>query len=267
MAAKSYYDLLHLPPTASADDVKRAFRHQIARYHPDKVQHLGTEFQALAADRAAELTEAYRILSNATLREEYDRARGDLSAPTPPVSASESPKPTQPTPSSPPAEETPRPANTQFAGDRVNSDEFVRRATIGRVRQALTTTFGPFDESPVRGFDLVCVPKPKRFSRTRPPRLLVRFVPRVDGLAVSEAWAQAAKWNVPPSEEVCLLLMGPSLGSARELADAIHEQRRKPTRPGKLTLIPVNTRDWAAHIPLDAPAVAKTVLEQLRARV
>ena len=35
---------------ASADEIKRAFRQQIARYHPDKVQHLGKEFQALAAD-------------------------------------------------------------------------------------------------------------------------------------------------------------------------------------------------------------------------
>ena len=61
---KDYYGLLGVAPAASADEVKRAFRQQIARYHPDKVQHLGQEFQAMAADRAAELTEAYRILSD-----------------------------------------------------------------------------------------------------------------------------------------------------------------------------------------------------------
>ena len=33
-------------------------RREIARYHPDKVQHLGPEFQEIAATRAAELTEA-----------------------------------------------------------------------------------------------------------------------------------------------------------------------------------------------------------------
>jgi DnaJ-class molecular chaperone len=36
--SKSYYQLLDLPPAASSD-IKKAFRQQIARYHPDKVQH------------------------------------------------------------------------------------------------------------------------------------------------------------------------------------------------------------------------------------
>jgi DnaJ-class molecular chaperone len=42
VALKDYYQLLEIPSTAPADEVKRAFRLQIARYHPDKVQHLGT---------------------------------------------------------------------------------------------------------------------------------------------------------------------------------------------------------------------------------
>lgn len=273
MADKNYYDLLDLPATASSEQVKRAFRQQIARYHPDKVQHLGKEFQVLAADRAAELTEAYRILSNTELREEYDRSRQPGSsaapasaAPASTVPAAETPPPREPAPPRPPEAEPPRPAGGQFSHDRATSDAFVKKATVGRIRQALAITFGSFEESTVRGFDLACVPKAKRFSRTRPPRLLVRFVPRVDGAAVSEAWTQAAKWNVPPSEEVCLFLMGPSVVSPRELADAIHEQRRKPARSVKMTLIPVDTRDWEAYIPLDAPAAAKTVLEHLRAR-
>jgi DnaJ-class molecular chaperone len=37
---KDYYLLLEIPASSSADEVKRAFRGQIARYHPDKVQHL-----------------------------------------------------------------------------------------------------------------------------------------------------------------------------------------------------------------------------------
>ena len=59
---------------ADRDEIKRAFRQQIARYHPDKVEHLGKEFQEMAAHRAAELTEAYRVLSNDSQRAEYDRA-------------------------------------------------------------------------------------------------------------------------------------------------------------------------------------------------
>ena len=53
---KTFYQLLEISPTATGDEIKRAFRIQIARYHPDKVQHLGQEFQAMAAERAAELT-------------------------------------------------------------------------------------------------------------------------------------------------------------------------------------------------------------------
>ena len=31
-----------------------------------------------------------------------------------------------------------------------------------------------------------------------------------------------------------------------------------------LTLIPVDARNWEAHMPLDAPGIAKTVLARLR---
>ena len=46
---------------------------------------------------------------------------------------------------------------------------------------------------------------------------------------------------------------------------AINEQRRKPVRSGKVTMIPVDMRDWEAHIPFDAPAVVKNLLTRLRA--
>ena len=41
MPSKNHYDVLEVAPRAPADEIKRAFRAQIARYHPDKVQHLG----------------------------------------------------------------------------------------------------------------------------------------------------------------------------------------------------------------------------------
>lgn len=71
---KSYYDILEVAPTATADEIRRAFREAIARYHPDKVQHLGREFQVLAEARSAELTTAYRTLTDPRQRAEYDRA-------------------------------------------------------------------------------------------------------------------------------------------------------------------------------------------------
>jgi hypothetical protein len=64
------------------------------------------------------------------------------------------------------------------------------------------------------------------------------------------------------SDETCIFLIGSSLAPSRELAAAIAEQRRK-TRT-KVTLIPVDARDWDAHVPTDAPPVAKTLLARLR---
>ena len=56
--------------------------------------------------------------------------------------------------------------------------------------------------------------------------------------------------------------MGAAVAPAGELARAIAEQRRR--RGTRLTLIPVDARNWEAHMPLDAPAIAKTLLARLR---
>ena len=78
---KTHYEMLGLEPTADADTIKKAFRREIARYHPDKVMHLGSEFQDMAATRAAELTVAYKTLTDAALRAEYDASLSDGPAP------------------------------------------------------------------------------------------------------------------------------------------------------------------------------------------
>jgi len=273
VALKEYYQLLEIAPTATADEVKRAFRAQIARYHPDKVQHLGREFQDMAADRAAELTEAYRILSDAGRRAEYDRARSaiggeDASAappsgePSPPAPAPDSaPPPPPPPPSQPSAAEATR--SGQFTQERASRDQYVRKATFGRFLQALEAVGGVYEELPAPGFDLALVPKSRMFARNKGPRLLGRFVDRVDRQAVADAWAQAGKWGAA-SDEVCVFLIGSAVAPAGELAGEIAIQRKKQARGSKLTLIPVDARNWDAHMPLDAPAIAKTLLARLK---
>ena len=101
------------------------------------------------------------------------------------------------------------------------------------------------------------------FGRSKNPRLLGRFVSQLDREAIADAWTQAAKWGDPKKDDVCVLLMGTALSSAGELATEIAEQRRK-SRGAKLTLIPVDARVWDAHMPLDAPAIAKTLLARLK---
>jgi hypothetical protein len=263
--SKTYYELLELAPDASREDVKRAFRLQIARYHPDKVQHLGKEFQDIAADRAAELTEAYRVLSDDGRRAEYDQLLQSGTGPAPGSPPPAAAPPAAPPPESrpadaqaPPAE--PGPAPRGFGQERATRDEFVRKASMGRFRQALAAVGRDYAESEVRGFDIACAPKAKLFGRGKGPHLLGRFVSRVDGQAVVDAWMQA---NKSSGDEICVFLIGGSLAPPRELADAIAQQRRRQ-RSSKVTLIPIDARDWDAHVPTDAPTVAKNLLARLR---
>ena len=271
MLSKSYYELLELPPTSSPEEVKKAFRLQIARYHPDKVQHLGKEFQEMAAERAAELTEAYRILSNAERRAEYDRTLH--SAPVAPAPSSPPVPPSSPD-AEPPSSEgsasadgrarrtSEPPPDGAFSQERATRSEWLLNASISRFRQALAAGGGLYDDVEVRGFEIACVPKSKLFVRAKSPRLLGRFVSRVDGPAVADAWAQAGKWDATAGAEICVFLMGTSMAPARELANAIAEQRRKSR--SRVTLIPVDARNWDAHMPTDAPSVAKDLLARLR---
>src|SRR5438093_5951246 len=191
---KNYYELLGLAQTAPHDEIKRAFRQQIARYHPDKVQHLGREFQEMAADRAAELTEAYRILSDEGRRREYDgavaAAGGQASrADAPPPQQGGAPEPAAAQSGPPPpfgAGAEAGKGHQQFHHERASRDEFVLKATMSRLRQALEAVGGGYGESKVRGFDIACVPKSKLFARDTNPRLLVRFISRLDRQAAAD---------------------------------------------------------------------------------
>lgn len=252
----NYYALLDVPATAPPEEIKRAFRQQIALYHPDKVQHLGKEFQTMAAERAAALTEAYRVLSHDEHRAEYDRS---LAAPAIPTTANGATAP-------PPApvdehEAAVPPRSTQFEEDRARRDAFVRRATMSRFQQALDAVAVDYQRGAAVGFDVACMPPGKLFGRNKNPRLLARFVPAVDAPAVAEAWSRAAQWT--GSDDACVFLLGSSLAPAGELARVIAEQRRKHSQ-AKLTMIPVDARDWQAHMPVDAPPIAKLLLVRLR---
>lgn len=56
---RTAWDVLGIPPGTPKDDAKKAFRAQVALYHPDKVAHLAPEFQQLAEQRTRELLEAW----------------------------------------------------------------------------------------------------------------------------------------------------------------------------------------------------------------
>src|SRR5215475_13121404 len=66
------YDVLGVSKTASAGEVKSAFRRQAKKLHPDANKH-----DPKAAARFAELNAAYEILSDEKKRKAFDRGEID----------------------------------------------------------------------------------------------------------------------------------------------------------------------------------------------
>lgn len=63
---KDYYKVLGIPRGASEDEIKKAYRKQALRYHPDKNKSPGAE------DKFKEIAEAYDVLSDAKKKDIYD---------------------------------------------------------------------------------------------------------------------------------------------------------------------------------------------------
>jgi DnaJ like chaperone protein len=58
-----YYQILGVNPGTPADEIKRAYRELVKKYHPDKVAHLGEEYTKIANERLSQINEAYDHLS------------------------------------------------------------------------------------------------------------------------------------------------------------------------------------------------------------
>ncbi|MGM0454359.1 MAG: DnaJ domain-containing protein [Thermodesulfobacteriota bacterium] len=57
------YAVLGLKPGASKEEIHAAYRKLAHQYHPDKVSHLGEEFQDMARQKFVEIQEAYEKLT------------------------------------------------------------------------------------------------------------------------------------------------------------------------------------------------------------
>jgi molecular chaperone DnaJ len=65
MAKRDYYEILGIGKSASADEIKKAFRRLAVKYHPDKQGGDEAKFK--------EANEAYEVLSNPDKRQRYDQ--------------------------------------------------------------------------------------------------------------------------------------------------------------------------------------------------
>jgi curved DNA-binding protein len=66
--AKDYYAILGVSKDADTDTIKKAYRKQALKYHPDK-----NPGDKQAEERFKEITEAYAVLSDADKRRQYDQ--------------------------------------------------------------------------------------------------------------------------------------------------------------------------------------------------
>uniref|UniRef100_A0A8C8U994 RIKEN cDNA 4930503B20 gene n=1 Tax=Peromyscus maniculatus bairdii TaxID=230844 RepID=A0A8C8U994_PERMB len=67
----NYYKVLGVPQNASSSDIKKAFHQLALQIHPDK----NPGDKEAAEERFKQVSEAYRILSDAKKRKDYDRSR------------------------------------------------------------------------------------------------------------------------------------------------------------------------------------------------
>lgn len=266
---KSHYELLGLEPNAGADAIKKAFRREIARYHPDKVIHLGAEFQEMAATRAAELTVAYKTLTDPALRQEYD-ASLSTGAPPPHVA----PAPAAPDEVPPPTieelhdEPHPPPGRVRFAAERADRDQILKRAIAGRVLGIVEGLYGKTASPQVRGFDMVMVPLAKpRFIGAPPPRVLVKIVDTADAAAIAEAHTAASRANLHAGKSpIVVLLFARTMAPQHELSranDAIARQRRAPDGPVEVAVVVVDVADWSCRLPPNCSTAVHKLTQQI----
>lgn len=56
------YTILGVPRNATQEEIKKAYHELAAKYHPDKVDHLGEEFKELAHKKFVQIQRAYQSL-------------------------------------------------------------------------------------------------------------------------------------------------------------------------------------------------------------
>jgi len=246
--------LLGIALPASIDEVKRAYRRQISRYHPDKVHHLGEEFQVLAAEKSAQLTEVYRRLLEAN---GSDERVDDVAVPV--ATAREEPR----------VEEVsaPPPVNRMSSWQAVAAGcpSLILTAAIDRVSQAVRLTLPRADEFAVPGFSGAWRTRADwRGLLKRRPIEGVLLRPAADDAAVDRQRAPRLRHLVSGVDGAIVVfdLVVESLATEPPSSSS----SRRPASRGErdVHVVTLDTMTWNARLPPDAPAIAHLILARVR---
>lgn len=87
-ADMNYYQILAVPPRASMEEVRQAYRQAVKKYHPDRHPDNPAPYE----ERFKQIQAAYEILSDPLKRSRYDQQHGIAPAPRPKRKAESPPK-------------------------------------------------------------------------------------------------------------------------------------------------------------------------------
>jgi curved DNA-binding protein CbpA len=129
----SYYELLGVRPDAGQDQIRRAFHGFAATFHPDTHAVRPPDERAAISRIFTRGTEAYRVLSDTTLKSRYDEQRSGPSQATRLSNVPTSPGGRGPGASAkPPAPPPPPPSSRSVAGASVAATA-PRAGTVGKL--------------------------------------------------------------------------------------------------------------------------------------
>lgn len=72
--SKDPYEVLGVSRTATDEEIKKAYRELVKKYHPDRYK--GNPLEDLAAEKMQEINEAYAVLSDPARRRRYQSTGG-----------------------------------------------------------------------------------------------------------------------------------------------------------------------------------------------
>lgn len=139
----SHYEVLGVARTASATEIKSAYRSAARRHHPDAVS--AQRSGPVDGDRMASLNEAWRVLGDERRRREYDLLLDDIAGTSSPRPAASS---TPPTPTIPPRR---NPLSRYLDEPRLPWKPMLVAAALGSVAVLLAAARAP--ATPLRPVD------------------------------------------------------------------------------------------------------------------